>query len=125
MLVGCPGRQSYEQLAEQVARLRVVLTERDAALVERDRLIVELSARVEQLSTRVTELQARLGKNSQNSSKPPRSDAFVKPPPRSLRRSSGRKPGKQAGGQGLGVGAATGSGRDRRPRPGGVPVLRW
>ena len=39
----------------------------------------------------------RLRKNSQNSSKPPGTDAFVKPPPRSLRRASGRKPGKQPG----------------------------
>jgi Family of unknown function (DUF6444) len=70
---------SYEELAEQVVRLQLVLTERDVALVERDRLIAALSIRV-------TQLEARLGKNSQNSSKPPSSDAFVKPPPRSLRR---------------------------------------
>ena len=68
----------------------MLLAERDAALADRDRLIVELS-------TRVTQLEARLGKNSQNSSKPPSSDPFVKPPPRSLRRPSGRKPGKGAG----------------------------
>ena len=70
-------------------------------LTERDRLIVELSARAAELSSRVAQLEARLGKNSQNSSKPPSSDAFVKPPPRSLRRASGRKPGKQSGDQGF------------------------
>ena len=59
-------------------------------LAERDRVIVELSARV-------AELEARLGRNSQNSSKPPSSDGFVKPPPRSLRKKTGRKPGKQPG----------------------------
>ena len=59
-------------------------------LAERDRVIVALSARV-------AELEARLAKNSQNSSKPPSSDAFVKPPPRSLRGRSGRRPGKQPG----------------------------
>lgn len=62
-------------------------------LAERDRVIAELL-------TRVAELEARLGKNSQNSSKPPSSDAFVKPPPRSLRKQSGRKPGKQKGERG-------------------------
>jgi transposase len=62
-------------------------------LAERDRVIAELSARV-------AELEARLGKNSQNSSKPPSSDAFVKPAPRSLRKKSGRKPGKQSGDRG-------------------------
>lgn len=59
-------------------------------LVERDRVIAELSARI-------AELEARLGKNSQNSSKPPSSDAFVKPAPRSLRKRSGRRPRKQTG----------------------------
>ncbi len=56
---------------------------------ERDALIVALTAKV-------AELEARLGKNPQNSSKPPSSDAFVKPPPRSLRWASGRKPGQAA-----------------------------
>src|SRR5688572_24412938 len=59
-------------------------------LAERDRIIAELTARV-------ADLEARLGKNSQNSSKPPSSDAFVKPPPRSLRRRTGRGPAKQPG----------------------------
>jgi transposase len=63
-------------------------------LVERDALIVGLVGRV-------AELEARLGKNSRNSSKPPSSDGLAKPPPRSLRRPSGRKPGKQQGGQGF------------------------
>lgn len=70
-------------------------------LAERERVIVELSGKVVELSARVTQLEARLGKTSQNSSKPPSSDAFVKPPPRSLRRRSGRGPGKQPGGQGF------------------------
>ncbi|MGH3951247.1 MAG: IS66 family transposase [Pseudonocardiaceae bacterium] len=65
-------------------------------LAERDRVIAELTARV-------AELEARLGKNSQNSSKPPSSDAFVKPPPRSLRKKTGRKPGKQNGDPGSGL----------------------
>jgi transposase len=64
-----------------------------AQLAERDVVIAALSARV-------AELEARLGKNSQNSSKPPSSDAFVKPPPRSLRKKTGRRPGKQDGERG-------------------------
>lgn len=72
--------------APTVEQLLVLLAERDA-------LIAKLSARVD-------ELEARLGKHSQNSSKPPSTDAFVKPPPRSLRGKSGRKPGKQPGDQG-------------------------
>ena len=72
--------------APTVEQLLVVLAERDRV--------------IEQLSARVAELEARLGKNSQNSSKPPSSDAFVKPPPRSLRKKTGRKPGKQPGDRG-------------------------
>lgn len=63
-------------------------------LAERDVVIAALTARV-------AELEARLGKNSQNSSKPPSSDAFVKPPPRSLRKKTGRRPGKQPGERGF------------------------
>jgi transposase len=63
-------------------------------LAERDGLILELAGRV-------AELEARLGKNSQNSSKPPSTDGYVKPEPRSLRRASGRKPGKQPGNRGF------------------------
>lgn len=63
-------------------------------LAERDRMI-------ERLVERLTQLEARVGRNSQNSSQPPSSDAFVKPPPRSLRRPSGRKPGKGEGERGF------------------------
>ena len=63
-------------------------------LAQRDALIAALAARV-------AELEARLGKNSRNSSKPPSSDGLGKPAPKSLRQPSGRKPGKQLGGQGF------------------------
>jgi transposase len=62
-----------------------------AQVVERDSVIATLVARVEAL-------EARLGKSSKNSSQPPSSDSpFTKPPPRSLRGKSGRRPGKQPG----------------------------
>src|SRR5680860_826389 len=77
--------------APTVEQLLVLLAERDQELLERDRLI-------ESLTSRVGELEARLAKNSQNSSKPPSTDGpFGKPPPRSLRDVSGRRPGKQPG----------------------------
>jgi len=64
-------------------------------------LVAELGEANRVLGLRVAELEARVGKNSQNSSKPPSSDGLAKLPPRSLRRASGRKPGKGAGDQGF------------------------
>lgn len=66
-------------------------------------LILELMAQVAQvaqLTARVRELEARLGMNSANSSKPPSSDGYTKPNPKTLREKSGRKPGGQKGHQG-------------------------
>lgn len=82
--------ESFSVEAEAViGALRAELVRRDQALAERDAVIQALAERVE-------ELEARLGKNSQNSSRPPSSDnPFTKPPPRSLRapRSPGLLPG--------------------------------
>lgn len=72
----------------------MLLAERDVALTQRDALIAALA-------DRVAELEARLGKNSRNSSKPPSSDGLGKPAPKSLRKPSGRRPGKQPGGEGF------------------------
>ena len=72
----------------------MLLAEQDVALTQRDALIAALAGRI-------AELEARLGKNSRNSSKPPSSDGLAKRAPKSLRKPSGRKPGKQQGGQGF------------------------
>jgi transposase len=56
-------------------------------------------ARADALAARVDELERRLAKDSSTSSRPPSSDSpyTKKPKDRSLRRRSGRKPGKQPG----------------------------
>jgi len=69
-----------------VERLLVLLAERDTV--------------IEQLTAQVAALQARLGQNPRNSSRPPSSEGYGKPAPRSQRRSSGRRPGGQDGSAG-------------------------
>jgi transposase len=67
---------------------------------EKDQLILSLWAFSRDLEIRMKELEDKLSKNSQNSSKPPSSDGFSKPVPKSQRQRSGRKPGGQPGHKG-------------------------
>jgi transposase len=77
------------------------LMRRDGELGELRRLVAEQHARIVVLADQVAALQARLGRDSSNSSKPPSSDSpYTKKGNRSLRRSSGARPGKQPGAPG-------------------------
>jgi len=110
--------------------------------LSRDELLALVAAQakvIEELSARVADLEARVGKNSSNSSKPPSSDGLAKPPPRSMRGKSGRRPGKQPGSPGAALSqverpdrrikhfpasCALCSRRLRRSRKAGDPVRR-
>jgi transposase/uncharacterized coiled-coil protein SlyX len=61
------------------------------------KLCGQMQAQIIRLESRVKELEAQVNKNSQNSSKPPSSDAFKNPIPKNLREKSGKKPGGQWG----------------------------
>ncbi len=52
------------------------------------------------LMERVSRLEAQANQNSQNSSKPPSSDGYRKPSPKSLRKKSDRRSGGQWGHEG-------------------------
>lgn len=86
------------KLLQEFAVLReqnmLLLTEVTQLRAENAELRVENT----ELQVRVAELEAQLRTNSRNSSKPPSTDGLAKPAtPKSLRKRTGRKPGKQAG----------------------------
>ena len=58
---------------------------------------LRLQTQIMQLMVRVSQLEGQVNQNSQNSNKPPSSEGYTKPPPKSLRQKTGRKKGGQPG----------------------------
>src|SRR5260370_39348780 len=85
-------------------------------------LIRSLLQRIGRLEEEVQELQGRLAQDSHNSHRPPASDGLGKPPPKSLRRPSGRKPGGQTGHPGRTVQRVQESGYYGSHRVGSWPI---
>lgn len=71
-------------------------------IAKRDAIIAAQAAKITELEDKIKILTAQLNASSRNSSKPPSSDGIKKPAPKSLRTSSGKKPGGQQGHEGHG-----------------------
>lgn len=86
-----PLQQAIKRLPEE-ARVLV-----EAIVVFYDH---HYKSKIQELEARIKELEDQISKNSRNSSKPPSSDEFDKPAPKSQRKTTGRKAGGQKGHEG-------------------------
>jgi len=111
---GDQGPPPYDVLAALVASLRSELAESQAA-------VAQVTAELERARERIVELEARLARNARNSSKPPSSEGLDKPPPRSLRKKTGRRPGGQDGHEGRTLAQVARPDRQVRHEPGCCP----
>ncbi len=89
-----------KQLLQQVNSLTSTVDSLNATIHAQTQLIAQLNQTIQ-------ELKEQLNKNSKNSSKPPSSDGFKKPAPKSLRKPSGKKVGGQDGHQGTHMAVTT------------------
>jgi len=93
-----PGREeihiAYGQGEDAVVALITALAENWVGVVQQQ------EATIQAMAVRIEALENQLAKNSSNSGKPPISDGYKKPAPRSLRQVSGKPSGGQPGHQG-------------------------
>jgi len=92
-----PAADDVAGLRGANARLRELLAERDAEIAALRARVAQAEGLVADLREQVAELAARVGQNSKNSSRPPSSEGLGKPAPKSLRKRTGRKPGRPTG----------------------------
>ena len=90
-------RSGFMSMIEQKDKL---IGQQSKQLDELTELVKKLNATIEELQQTIRDLQEQLGQNSSNSSRPPSSDGYSKPAPRSLKTPSGKKPGAQKGHKG-------------------------
>src|SRR6266571_3742791 len=91
--------EELERLRQEKTDLREGLKQAIMAIESQQERVKALEGLIDSLRERVKTLERQQAKDSHNSSLPPSSDRFVRPP-KSLRKKSGKSPGGQQGHRG-------------------------
>ena len=98
MMTSAQALAIYQAGPETVVRVLLEMDARiDALIATNEKLMRDFTARIEVSEKRIKQLEDQLAKNSRNSGKPPSSDGFNRPAPKSLREKSQRPTGGQPG----------------------------
>jgi transposase len=98
MMTSAQALAIYRAGPEAVVRVLLEMDARiDALIAANETLRRDFTARIEVGEKRIKHLEDQLAKNSRNSGKPPSSDGFNRPAPKSLREKSQRPTGGQPG----------------------------
>ena len=89
--------KTVAQRDQQIDEFTKTVAQRDQQIDEFTETVAQRDQQIDELTGRVGELEQRAGSNSRNSSKPPSSDGYAKPKPKSRRQPRLRKPGGQPG----------------------------